>query len=66
MKKGKKEESEMKTKLHNGTVAVVVWAYNSGSNERGDIVSQHRTMSAAQNKARRSSFWAVRDVRDME
>jgi len=55
----------------NGTVrrdavALVVWQYDGGGHRRGDIVSQHRTMDAAQRAAGKSSFWGVVDVRDIE
>ena len=39
--------------------AMVVWAYDCGPHARGDIVSRHKSIEAAQRKAKQSTMWAV-------
>lgn len=53
-------------KINPDTAALVVWAYDSGDHAKGDIVSQHKTIEAAQRKSNRSTFWQPVDIRDAE
>lgn len=51
--------------IRKGTVAIVYDAYDQETEGVNRVVSQHRTMDAAQRKAKGAPAWGVVDVRDI-
>ena len=55
-----KAEQDLKA----GYTHYVVAAYAYADKERGEVISRHKTYEGAQQKAKGSTMWGIKDIRE--